>query len=62
MEGLSNEFDVFAITDEGVIEAIAHQKHPILGIQWHPERLSPNPELNRLLVRKTFLEQGFWHS
>jgi putative glutamine amidotransferase len=26
-------------TEEGVIEAIEHESEPILGVQWHPERM-----------------------
>ena len=26
-------------TEEGVIEAVAHESLPILGVQWHPERM-----------------------
>ena len=26
-------------TEEGIIEAIEHESEPILGVQWHPERM-----------------------
>lgn len=29
---------VLAKSDDGVIEAIQHVSHPIIGIMWHPER------------------------
>ena len=32
-------FRVTAVTDEGVIEAIEHESLPIIGTQWHPERM-----------------------
>ncbi|MCD7837109.1 MAG: gamma-glutamyl-gamma-aminobutyrate hydrolase family protein [Lachnospiraceae bacterium] len=28
--------------DDGCIEAIVHEYLPVLGLQWHPERLSPS--------------------
>jgi putative glutamine amidotransferase len=28
---------------DGIIEGIEHTKRPILGVQWHPERMSPSP-------------------
>lgn len=27
---------------DGIIEGIEHKKRPILGVQWHPERMSPS--------------------
>lgn len=58
---LSPELRAFAISEaDGVIEGIYHPKLPIAGIQWHPERKSPDDEPNSRLVR-AFLEQKlFW--
>lgn len=28
--------------DDGCVEAIVHESLPVLGLQWHPERLSPS--------------------
>ena len=33
-----------AITKDNVVEAISHTKLPIIGVQWHPERM---PKLKR---------------
>ena len=35
---MSKELEVIAKTEDGVVEAISHNKHKILGLQWHPER------------------------
>ncbi len=32
-------FQVIQMSDDGVIEAIAHPDKPILSLQWHPERM-----------------------
>lgn len=32
-------FHVIQRSDDGVIEAIAHESRPILSVQWHPERM-----------------------
>lgn len=32
-------FRATAFTDEGIIEAIEHESLPIIGTQWHPERM-----------------------
>ena len=33
-------------TEEGIIEAIEHESLPILGVQWHPERMIGDEQLN----------------
>jgi len=35
-----------AVTDEGVIEAVEHETLPIIGIQWHPERMIGDENLD----------------
>lgn len=37
-EDLADGLDVLARSQDGFVEAFQHQKHPILGLQWHPER------------------------
>ena len=32
-------FKVTALSDDGIIEAIQHEKLPVFGVQWHPERM-----------------------
>lgn len=34
-------FEILGSTSDGVIEAIRHKKHPIIGTMWHPEREMP---------------------
>ncbi|MBP7560532.1 MAG: gamma-glutamyl-gamma-aminobutyrate hydrolase family protein [Armatimonadetes bacterium] len=38
---LGEGLKVIAWADDGVVEAIAHVEEPVLGVQWHPERLDP---------------------
>jgi putative glutamine amidotransferase len=35
-----------------VVEAARHVSLPVLALQWHPERASPQPEINRLLIER----------
>ena len=37
---LAPDFCVQALSDDGLIEAIAHQSAPVYGVQFHPERMS----------------------
>lgn len=61
---LANSLQAFATSPtDNVIEGACHAKHPILAVQWHPER--PNPEnsfddtlFNLLLRRGAFWRKG----
>ena len=43
----------WAVKDD-IIEGFIHETHPILGIEWHPERQKPMSEHDRLLIEKFF--------
>jgi putative glutamine amidotransferase len=47
---------VWAKAQDGVIKAIRHTDYPIIGIMWHPERLTPYAERDLNLLQKLFLE------
>jgi len=46
--------DVWAVADDGVVEAIRHSSQPITGIMWHPERCSPFSPADVALFRQVF--------
>jgi N5-(cytidine 5'-diphosphoramidyl)-L-glutamine hydrolase len=46
--------DVWAVADDGVIKAVRHTREPILGIMWHPERISPFSAFDLELFRSAF--------
>jgi len=52
-----DQLDLFAKTISGSIEGIYHRYLPIFGIMWHPERNSPDTEINEKLI-KAFLNGG----
>ncbi len=59
-EDISKELNIFAQSPDGVIEGIYHPNYPIAGIQWHPERKSPDEIFNAQLING-FIERGlFW--
>ena len=59
-EKLASDLRIFAQADGKVIEGIYHPLLPIAGIQWHPERESPDNEVNSKIIR-CFLERRlFW--
>lgn len=60
IDELSSKLKVFAQTSKGIIEGIYHPSLPIVGIQWHPERKSPEEEFNKKIIQ-TFIEKRlFW--
>ncbi|MBQ8327715.1 MAG: gamma-glutamyl-gamma-aminobutyrate hydrolase family protein [Lachnospiraceae bacterium] len=44
IDTLGRHLTIDAITKDNVVEAISHTKLPIIGVQWHPERM---PKLKR---------------
>lgn len=43
-----------ATADDGVIKAVSHATEPLVGIMWHPERLTPFDEDDLSLFRNSF--------
>jgi gamma-glutamyl-gamma-aminobutyrate hydrolase PuuD len=46
--------DVWAKSDDGVVKAVRHSTHPMIGIMWHPERITPFASADINLFRKLF--------
>ncbi len=46
--------EVWAVADDGVVEAVRHSAQPITGIMWHPERSAPFSPADVLLFRRFF--------
>ncbi len=52
---VASTFDVFAVdSDYDVVEGIIHKDLPIIGINWHPERDSPDDEFNKRIIKGFF--------
>ena len=49
-EDLGKELSVVGRASDGSIEWLEHERHPITGIMWHPERESPSEELDRRII------------
>lgn len=49
---LAPGLEAIQFADDGVIEGIRHQSLPILGVQWHPERLSAGAPLFSYFVSR----------
>jgi N5-(cytidine 5'-diphosphoramidyl)-L-glutamine hydrolase len=50
VRSLTSPLQVLARSEDGVIEAFAHEHLPILGVMWHPERESPFSALDSALL------------
>ena len=59
-ESLSPKLKVFAQTKSEIIEGIYHPDYKIAGIQWHPERKSPDDSFNEKLIRQFLEEKLYW--
>jgi gamma-glutamyl-gamma-aminobutyrate hydrolase PuuD len=46
--------DVWAVANDGVVEAVRHCTQPVTGIMWHPERCAPFAPEDVLLFRDFF--------
>jgi N5-(cytidine 5'-diphosphoramidyl)-L-glutamine hydrolase len=46
--------EAWAFAEDGVVEAVRHASPPMLGIMWHPERLSPFASRDISLFRQFF--------
>jgi len=53
-EILGKDLIVEAQTDDGVIEAVRHEKLPWLAVMWHPERETPFKEFDLDLIKQHF--------
>ena len=57
-EGLGKDLVPFAISSDDTIEGFYHNKLPIEGVMWHPER--DQNENNKIILKKIFQEKAFW--
>jgi N5-(cytidine 5'-diphosphoramidyl)-L-glutamine hydrolase len=56
---LSPKLKSFAKAGE-IIEGINHPKLPIAGIEWHPERKSPDEKINKRIIKAFVDGEMFW--
>lgn len=55
---LGKDLVPFAVSPDQTIEGFVHEKLPIEGVMWHPER-APN-DFNRIILKKMFQDGMFW--
>lgn len=48
------DLPVWAHADDGVVKAVRHVSEPLVGLMWHPERLSPFDPRDVRLFKQTF--------
>lgn len=59
LDRLGDGLTVAARSEDGTIEAVTHEKHPWLGIMWHPERVAPFDQDDRELVADLLIHRRF---
>ncbi len=61
MDQISKELEVLAISvSSGLVEALCHKEYPIVGIQWHPERKSPDNQVNDIILKSLKDRTCYW--
>lgn len=60
---LAQELRAFAVSaTDGLIEGAVHRRHPVIALQWHPERPGPSGAFDRAILAR-LLEKGcFWQT
>jgi len=56
IEGENDSLQVTACAQDGTIEAFEHKELAVLGIMWHPERLTPPRDGDLELLRRSFVQ------
>jgi len=56
----SKNLNSFAEAKQGIIEGIYHPSMPIAGIEWHPERNSPDISINERIIKAFLKRELFW--
>jgi N5-(cytidine 5'-diphosphoramidyl)-L-glutamine hydrolase len=46
--------EAWAVAADGVVKAVRHSAHPVIGIMWHPERMVPFAAGDVALFRRAF--------
>lgn len=52
---LNKSLEILAYSSDGVIKSIAHKKHKIFGIMWHPERNRKIQKFDNKIFKKFFI-------
>lgn len=55
-ENLGNDIEVFAESNDGVIEGLYHKTRRVVGMQWHPER-KPTENISERFIKNFFKER-----
>lgn len=50
-DDIGSELEVMAWSEDGVVEALRHDRLPWLGIMWHPERDMPSSHADKKLIQ-----------
>jgi putative glutamine amidotransferase len=52
--GTCAPLEIWAVADDGAVEAVRHSARPVTGIMWHPERCVPFAQADIALFRRVF--------
>jgi len=55
IDGLGKNLQIIQNASDGTIEAISHLSAPVIGTQWHPERMPKLPHQDAMLLFRYFI-------
>lgn len=58
IDRVADGLEVVGRADDGIVEAVEHTDHPLIAVQWHPERLADHHPLFEWLVAEASTNQG----
>lgn len=62
IEGLSTELCIIArCSEDDLVEAFYHKSHPVIGVQWHPERACSATNLDEWLLDNLLFTRHLWN-
>jgi gamma-glutamyl-gamma-aminobutyrate hydrolase PuuD len=56
--GVGKGLQPFATANHDVVEGLVHRRHPVVAVQWHPERPNPAAALDRALLNYWIAQCG----
>jgi len=61
-DDIGKDLNIFAKSSDNIVEGVCHKNYPIAAIEWHPERKSPDENINEKIIKAFMNKELFWKS